>query len=449
MDGRRIEEADAIILLHCKFAKKISKTMNENNINYDDDLSLPSRDTPEPDIPEDMTEERALEIWLRKDDEIRARLERVEELRRETEGDNDDISLSSSSHGDPNLPPAIPASQSNSDAWQRALALNPCDPNDPEFRSSWLAYEHFLQLHRPGLADNFVASTPGLARMIDEQRERDRVRRALEAEEEQEQERLKKARREEHAKAAFEQRIHQEMLHVQHQMQMQQHQLGNYHAMAIGNHDRDDAMVLTMASRCAAQTQDPILAAQAREYLRISQAHLNNSGASLPSHIQVPSSVAAPAPSQQEVTHQDPILAQAREYERLSQAHHSRSTSNGSNNSNGIKEDLMGSKKMSGESSPAKQNSAGPATTEPFYLATPNITEHNTRAVMCGHCKIMLYTHPLASTYFCQRCCQLTRGGDARQGMMMGGYNYQHVGSAAGFEEKMMDAEDHNGCGMR
>jgi hypothetical protein len=64
----------------------------------------------------------------------------------------------------------------------------------------------------------------------------------------------------------------------------------------------------------------------------------------------------------------------------------------------------------------------------------------------------MIYTHPLASTYFCQRCCQLTRvtrGGDARQGMMMGGYHYQHVGSAAGFEEKMMDAEDHNGCGMR
>ena len=491
--------------------------------------------TPEPIPPDGMTEERALEIWLRKDEELfRARLEREEESRREMGGDDDETSnnnvaepnisqegaarpssnnpdiplhdennnfyiddddWSSSSGGDSNLPPVIPAAQSNSDAWQQALARNPCDPNDPLHRSSWLAYENFIRCYRPGLADNFVASTPGLARMIEEQKERDRLRKVLEAEEEQEQEQRQRARTEEYeAKVAFEQRIHQSILHVKQQQQLQQqqmHQLGNYYndamsmetqqqqqhqmmmnahqqqpQVGMGNNTNDmDTLVSTMATRLAAQTQDLNLAAQAREYLRITQAqHLPP-----PLHIQVPSSVAAapaaPSAQQQQQQVTDPILAQAIEYERLSQAHNrSRGTSSGSNGgSSKESSSSSGDKKKSGDgadnSSPdSKQHVASSATTaandaitEPFFLATPIVTQYNTRAVTCVHCKLILYTHPLALNYFCQRCCQITKGGDAqqhRQEVMMG-WNYQNVGMANnmatdGFEEKMMDGEDYS-----
>ena len=52
---------------------------NRNN-NNDTNSFGSSVDTPDPEIPEDMTEEKAMEIWLRKDDEIRARMIREEEM---------------------------------------------------------------------------------------------------------------------------------------------------------------------------------------------------------------------------------------------------------------------------------------------------------------------------------------------------------------------------------
>ncbi len=154
-----------------------------------------------------MTEEEAMEIWLQRNEEIGERVRRRDERRRlaaeeaasaadhprgggggeppptsdtanqanaaaASDGASDDGS-SGADGSVGNFQHA--ASVTQSDAWRRAISrnvmgeYNPNDP-DPSYHDAYHAYQRFVDMHKPGVADNFVPSTPGLAALMEQRR---------------------------------------------------------------------------------------------------------------------------------------------------------------------------------------------------------------------------------------------------------------------------------------
>ena len=120
------------------------------------------------------------------------------------------------------------------------------------------------------------------------------------------------------------------------------------------------------------------------------------------------------------------VAAQAREYERLSQAHRSRqrqkNASVAATRAPSSNNDTTTS--PSSFSSDDENEKEGSGSTTAFYLATSLPTKYNSKPVRCIHCKASLHTHPLAVNYFCQRCFQITsllkkEEGDSVEGKIM------------------------------
>jgi len=482
-----------------------------HNKNNDTNSFGSSVDTPDPEIPEDMTEEKAMEIWLRKDDEIRARMIREEEMAAEraaaepyqeavlgeqlyhqqlqqqpnnqggieaaaaqqhyqSTNSEYDMSYDSDSCGDSNLPLAIPAAQSNSAAWQDAISHNPINPNDPAQHETWLAYERFIQLNKPGVADNYVPSTPGLARLIEEQREEER--RALVRKTEQQQARAAAAAAEAQEQQSTsspsstslrrEEYVNQQILRMQQQHQCQWDNNNNYasgfNTSAYGaQHHQQQMMSAHQMGASSMSTSQGLYTSHAAQG---TQAR----GGGLPPLVMDDDVYRRYHQEQQQqripaIDPQDPlILAQARELERIS---HERKLSaaqtlndgRGSNttayppsrNINSFDVVATPSTPPLDDLKPAakKSSDSSSLSSESFYLATPQCTQYNTQPVICSHCQAPLHTHPLALNYFCQQCCRVTRkdegGAEYRQGQV----GQKSEWGESKYEEKMMEGEDY------
>ena len=161
---------------------------------YDDDSGSKScSDATSYDL--NMTEEEAMAIWLRRNEEIGERVRRREAARKareERQQPMSSLSLSSSAglqenncderlnvhrenitSGDTNSGFQHAAAVTNSDAWIRATSRNAMgeyDPTniDPVYQNAYQAYQRFVDTNQAGLADNFIASTPGLAALMEQ-----------------------------------------------------------------------------------------------------------------------------------------------------------------------------------------------------------------------------------------------------------------------------------------
>lgn len=140
-----------------------------------------------------MTEEEAMEIWLRRNEEIGERVRRRdaarssirpygEEQQSPPSSLSKEGSTSSGLHGkcDDSLGSwgsgsLHAAATTHSDAWKSAVSRNVMgefDPHntDPTYQNSYHAYQRFVDTNQPGMADNYVASTPGLAVLMEQRR---------------------------------------------------------------------------------------------------------------------------------------------------------------------------------------------------------------------------------------------------------------------------------------
>ena len=141
-----------------------------------------------------MTENEAMAIWLRRNEEIGERVRRREAAEAQRKAARGSPSSpgggSSSSDGDESLRSHLcdsvgsgdinsgfqhAAAVTHSDAWNRAISRNVMgeyDPHntDPAYQDAYHAYQRFVDMNQPGMADNFVASTPGLAALMEQRR---------------------------------------------------------------------------------------------------------------------------------------------------------------------------------------------------------------------------------------------------------------------------------------
>lgn len=143
-----------------------------------------------------MTEEEAMAIWLRRNEEIGERARRRDAARSsirpyDEEQQSQPSSLSKegsassgllgkcdeslSSVGSGGSGSLHAAAVTHSDAWKSAISRNVMgdfDPHntDPTYQNSYHAYQRFVDTNQPGMADNYVASTPGLATLMEQRR---------------------------------------------------------------------------------------------------------------------------------------------------------------------------------------------------------------------------------------------------------------------------------------
>ena len=307
-------------------------------------------------IAEGMTEEEAMEIWMRRDREFarerQLRLQKEQQLAllKELQQDKGIQPIQQTSRRSPSPMSdrenylddedgeEVPASQyqHNSAAWNAAISQNALGEYDPKYHNAYVAYQRFMDVNRPGLAEAYVPSTPGLARLIEQQRQEETL-------------------------------------------------------ASVRRREREDLEVRQM---------------EAMEGLCSLRMGVGGGGA------QASSQVAAAGPLSNPQARVDPLTAQAIEYERFSQAHRQQasaeSSSSNTSNTAGTTTTDKEKKKDDADSDVSK-----------FYLATPFPTEYNTKPVRCFNCNICLHTHPLAANYFCQTCCQIStvaitgRKGDA------------------------------------
>lgn len=113
--------------------------------------SCSSSSASEIEFDEGTTEEEAMAFWERRCDQ---RAERKEQERQRLERERQGIFD----------PPPKPVD----------LTENMMGEYDPRYHDAWMACERFANLYRqPGLRENYVASTPGLANMIEERKQKE------------------------------------------------------------------------------------------------------------------------------------------------------------------------------------------------------------------------------------------------------------------------------------
>ena len=316
-------------------------------------------------FPTDMTEEEALAIWLRRDSELEER-----RLQRER---------------------AAAAAAAEAAASPPVVMLMNYPPNE----YSALAYQRYIDNSRPGLADAYVASSPGLALLLEQRRQELARQRREEILEQQsmellvrqqlQAERLAQERHEAHLYEQAQRR--QDVLvgsHINILLQNQSTVVSSIHGSVMDN-----------GSISSGSNYSSIADSQAREYERLSQAHSQilsdeDMARSMSSESSPENSGVAPPPRPAE----DP------------------------DNSQGNNDDDSKNK----EKTRNRQDE--------YYLATVFRTTWNTKRVACQHCDLDLYTNPLANQFFCQNCCEIT------------GVEHQDMDTRC--EEKMQDVDDYD-----
>ena len=142
-----------------------------------------------PSIAEGMTEEEAMEIWMRRDREFarerQLRLQKEQQLallkglqqqhgiQQQTRQRSPSPMSDRENYLDEEDGEEVPASQyqHNSAAWNAAISQNALGEYDPKYHNAYVAYQRFMDGNWPGLAEAYVPSTPGLARLIEQQRQ--------------------------------------------------------------------------------------------------------------------------------------------------------------------------------------------------------------------------------------------------------------------------------------
>lgn len=145
--------------INTSFANHIVKTMHPDEPNAtimgtsaaaangsdDDDSSSCSSDSSEFIFPEGTTEEEAVAIWERRSE---VRVERRERLRQREERARLGIVD----------PPRDPTE-------------NIMGEYDPRYHDAWMACERYANMNRPGISENYVPSTPGMALLLEQTRQ--------------------------------------------------------------------------------------------------------------------------------------------------------------------------------------------------------------------------------------------------------------------------------------
>lgn len=378
-----------------------------------------------------MTEEEAMAIWLQRNEEIGERVRRRDERRRlaaeeaasaadhprggEEEAattsdatnqadaaaaaasDDLDESLrsqsasddgSSGSGGVGNFQHA--ASVTQSDAWRRAISrnvmgeYNPQNP-DPSYHDAYHAYQRFVDMHKPGVADNFVPSTPGLAALMEQ-------RRYLMA-----------------------RQGHLDSL-VNHQAAVDEHQVQTTSSSAAG-----------ITSSSAPQDSQEKNASTTD----------NNPDCSIPQslscddiirriseHDELPSDQPSTSGSAPPFPKKSSILSRS-DNTALVAAASMRKLFNKSQEQGKLEdESSTNNNKLGGWVDDSRR----------FFYAFSYPTQYNNKKVTCSGCLVGLYTNPLSSNFFCQACGTVTSVSDDKMG--------EGGGDEAMWEEKMQDVED-------
>jgi len=346
-----------------------------------------------------MTEEEAMAIWLQRNEEIGERVRRreaAEEAQRQALGEEQQLPRSSSpkdgssdgdesiqsgqcdsvGSGDTNSGFRHAAAVTHSDAWNRAISCNVMgeyDPHntDPAYQNAYHAYQRFVDLNQPGVADNFIASTPGLASLMEQRRHLMATQRLLD-------------------------------------LQLQQMQKSS---MISSCHNNDAAQSSPSSSAAAAaaapshqdQGNDSMSKSHLPPHLRHESFSSSNiikseDGESI-TRISSPEGgmLSAPPPprstrscsSNNSSQVSAAASAQILEYTRISQAYA-----------------LNKSDENSGKGTTLAPQAG-------YFYAFIYPTQYNSKGVTCPCCRMHVYTNPLAVNMFCQSCGRLSRvGGD-------------------------------------
>ena len=300
--------------------------------------------TSEVQYPEDMTEEEAMAIWLRRDSELEER-----RLQRERAA----VEAAAS-------PPVV------------------MPMNYPPNAFSAVAYQRYIDSSRPGLADAYVASSPGLALLLEQRRqELARQRREEILEQERMAERLAQER-------------YEAYLYEQEQRRQDVFGVSN-----VNIPRQDQPTVTNSGSVSSGSNYSSIADAQAREYERLSQAH------------------------RQRLADEDMCRSMPSE---------SSPENSGDGSSSCPTEDPDGSQNSDDDASKSKERVSTFNQHDEYHLATFFRTTWNTKRVQCQNCQLSLYTSPLANQFFCQTCSDITC--------------VEHQDLETRCEEKMQDMDD-------
>ena len=393
-------------------------------------------------------------IWLQRNEEIGERVRRRDERRRlaaaeEAAADNNnhrggeeeppptsdttqanaaaaladdlDVSLRSQSASDDGSSDAAggvgnfqhAASVTQSDAWRRAISrnvmgeYNPNNP-DPSYHDAYHAYQRFVDMHKPGVADNFVPSTPGLAALM-------------------EQRRYLMARQGHLDSLVNHQAAADEHQDVQ-QMQTSTSSAGT--TSSSSPQDSQEKNASTNTPDCSIRQSlscDDIIR-------RISEQ--DESSSDQPST----SGSAPPFPKKSSILNcsDNTALVAAAGMRKLlnkSQEDGKLKDESSSNNNEGMNE-LALVAQVAAESrwaSRKRELGGGDDASRRFFYAFSYPTQYNNKKVTCSGCLVDLYTNPLASNFFCQSCGTVTSVLDDK---------WDEGGDEAMWEEKMQDVED-------
>eukprot|EP00985_Skeletonema_marinoi_P005851 scaffold2553_cov162-Skeletonema_marinoi.AAC.5 len=391
--------------------------MATSTFSNEDDGSRSSSDTS---YDMNMTEDEAMAIWLQRNEEIGERVREREAAEAAQQrasssphhssregssspgGSSDDCSDESlHSHrsdsvesGDTNSGFQHAAAVTHSDAWNRAISHNVMgeyDPynTDPAYQNAYHAYQRFVDMNQPGVADNFVASTPGLAALMEQRR---------------------------HLMAR--------QRHLDFQLQQMDHHM-HTSPMISSCHDTNYDALLSSQSSAAPPSQDhqgghhsrtnntPLSPSRWHDEIVKSEDGLFSITRVAP-HPTFRSSSSTAAAENNNPTHHVSAAtsAQILEYKRLQQAHSSQLLKSGDNSSKGTTS----------------------TNTQPSYFyAFAYRTQYTSRAVTCSCCQSRMYTAPLAEYMFCQSCAQISKV----EGGAVGEDNVE-----SRWEGKMQEAED-------
>lgn len=351
---------------------------------------------------DNMTEEEAMAIWLKRNEEIGERVRRreaAEALRRASKQMSSSSSSSfsvgggsSSSHGgaaadcDESLYTHYSdsvasgdisssscfqhaAAVTHSDAWKRAISRNVMgeyDPQntDPAYQNAYIAYQRFVAMNQPGVADGFVASTPGLAALMEQ-------RKHLMA-------------RQRHLDLQVQERDHQmETSHISHETV----QASSPSAVPATQDQQGDQSTRT---RPLHQSRNANETTKMKNGLFATTRLQRRNSSALPSSSSRPSSRSTTPENTTTVS--EATFAQMIEYKRLQQTHSS--------------SQLLKSE----ETTALPKGTAFINNPQPSYFyAFPYRTQYNSKAVLCSCCQSCVYTTPLAENMFCQSCGQISK----------------------------------------
>ncbi|KAL9180655.1 hypothetical protein ACHAXT_011108 [Thalassiosira profunda] len=366
-------------------------------------------------IPEGMTEEQSMDIWLRRNREIEE--ERLRELQHQQQphvaGDSPpphevraqqqmrtpSPMSDGGGGGGQQQQPAV-ADPQQTDAWNAALARNPMGAYDPAEHDAWMAMQRYELASRPEVRDAYVPSTSGMAMLMEAARREDRRNVGREASGGD------RGRGESPDSYASQSQIDQPEGPGRNSTTSQ---AGDSHQMST--EAVDDAIAAqqqafdALHASSEPQHDDPRVPLGYVPRHDFANRNYHTGG--------------APAP-------RDEVLAvQQREYERLTQAHRKQQRSPSPDAPS------PESGKPSGHSQgSSKKSSQDDGNMNLFHVATRRPTTENSKSVTCRHCKRGLYTAPLAQYFYCQTCCKVNH------------FSARESAVETRWEEKMQEMED-------